>query len=296
MLDLPPFFLDHLALTKTPAFISPQIAESADPLPLIIFSHGWKGFSAASSGQAIELASQGYVVIAMQHTYGAITAVFPDGTVAPINPDALPAEEDDPNYEEIARRLVAQWADDISFVLYQLESSSGEAGSFFAGILDLSRIGVYGHSTGGGAAIQFCGTDPRCKAVLGMDPWMRPVSAEVIAGGVRQPAFFMFSEEWAQVVGKRNKNNFLFNQFRPNISDNRGVIEILGTSHLDFSDLPLLSPIAPLLGLKGPLRGERVIEIVDAYLVDFFGMTLMDQPSGMFSGSFEDFAEVRVWK
>src|SRR3990172_12786396 len=114
----------------------------------------------------------------------------------------------------------------------------------------------------------FCGKDPRCKAVLGMDPWMRPVSAEVISGGVRQPAFFMFSEQWAQDVGNRNKNNLLLDQFLPNNSDSRGVIEILGTAHLDFSDLPLLSPIAPLLGLKGPLNGERVIEIVDAYLVD----------------------------
>ena len=296
MLDLPPFFLDHLALTKTPAYVSPQIAESAGPFPLIIFSHGWKGFSAASTGQASELASQGYVVIALQHTYGAITTVFPDGTVAPINPKALPAEEDDPNYEVIARRLVAQWAGDISFVVDQLESSSGEAGSFFAGMVDLSRIGVYGHSTGGGAAIQFCGTDPRCKVVLGMDPWMRPVSAEVIAAGVRQPAFFMFSEEWAEVVGDRNKNNLLLDQFLPNNSDSRGVVELLGTAHLDFSDLPLLSPIAPLLGLKGPLNGQRVIEIVNAYLVDFFGMTLMDRPSALFEGEFDDFVEVRVFK
>lgn len=296
MLGLPPFFLDHLTLTKTPAYVEPLIADAAGPFPLIIFSHGWKGFSAASTGQAIELASQGYVVIAMQHTYGAITTVFPDGTVVPIDPAALPAEDDDPNYEVIARRLVAQWAEDISFVVDQLESSDGEAAAFLSAHLDLSRIGVYGHSTGGGAAIQFCGTDPRCKAVLGMDPWMRPVSAEVISGGVSQPAFFMFSEEWAEVVGNRNKNNFLFDQFRPNISDSRGVIEILGTSHLDFSDLPLLSPIAPLLGLKGPLSGERVIEIVNGYLVDFFGVTLMDKPSDLFDGGFGEFAEVKVFK
>ncbi len=296
LLGLPSFFLDHLALTKTPAYLSPQIADSASPFPLIIFSHGWKGFSAASTGQAIELASNGYVVIALHHTYGAITTVFSDGTVEPINPNALPAEETDPNYEVIARKLVAQWAGDISFVLDQLESSSGEAGIFFAQILDLSRIGVYGHSTGGGAAIQFCGTDPRCKAVLGMDPWMRPISAEVIAGGVSQPSFFMFSEEWAEDVGNRNKNNELFGELYPNNSDSRGVIEIVGTKHLDFSDLPLLSPIAPLLGLKGPLNGDRVIEIVNSYLVDFFGMTLMDRPSALFTGAFDDYAEVKIFK
>ncbi len=52
----------------------------------------------------------------------------------------------------------------------------------------LNRVGAYGHSTGGGAAIQFCGTDPRCKALLGQDPFMRPVSTEVLESGVTQPA------------------------------------------------------------------------------------------------------------
>ncbi|HRQ24429.1 MAG TPA: hypothetical protein PLF42_13455, partial [Anaerolineales bacterium] len=64
---------------------------------------------------------------------------------------------------------------------------------------------------GGGAAIQFCGTDMRCKAVLGMDPFMRPVSAEVIRGGVSQPSFFMFSQGWADIID--SKNNTLFNLF-----------------------------------------------------------------------------------
>ena len=30
----------------------------------------------------VELASYGYVAVAMQHTYGAIVTVFPDGQVA----------------------------------------------------------------------------------------------------------------------------------------------------------------------------------------------------------------------
>jgi len=295
LIGMPSFFLDHLAL-KTPAYQSAQIADSASLFPLVIFSHGLKGYSASNTSQAIELASRGFVVIAMQHTYGAITTVFPDGTVAPNNPNTLPADENDPNYEVAARKLVHQWAGDISFVLDQLESSSGEAGEFFSQKLNMSQVGVYGHSTGGGAAIQFCATDPRCKAVLGMDSWMRTVSAEVIASGVLQPSFFMFSQEWAEIVGNTNKNNDLFADFYPNNSSNLGAIEILGTKHLDFSDLPLLSPIAPLLGLKGPLNGSRVTEIVNSYMVDFFEMTLMDKPSPLFTGAFADYAEVKKLK
>jgi predicted dienelactone hydrolase len=288
---MPSYFLDHLTLVDIPAYQNAKLATAQKPFPIILFSHGWRGFNAQNSGQALELASHGYVVVAIQHTYGAITTVFQDGIIAPNNPYALPVNEDDPNYEVIARKLVDQWAGDMSFVLDQLYGPGNEAGDFFNSHLDFSRIGVYGHSTGGGAAIQFCGTDPRCKAVLGMDPFMRPVSAEVIENGLSQPSFFMFSQIWADDID--SKNNRLFNQFDQNFTDNMGVIVINGTKHYDFSDLPLLSPIAPQLGLKGPLNGTHVIEIVNAYLLGFFESTLNNNPSDLFGGSFNNFSEVR---
>ncbi len=293
-IDLPSFFLDHLALVKIPAYAESRVADRQDRFPVIVFSHGWNGFNAQSTSQALELASHGYMVIGIQHTYGAVVTVFPDGTVAPNNPNALPRDANAPNYEEVARMLVDQWAGDISFALEQFAASNEDPSSAFFQKLDMDRIGVYGHSTGGGASIQFCGTDPRCKAVLGMDPFMRPVSVEVIESGLSQPSFFMFSEAWAEDLDSRN--NQLFAEFRPHITDTLGVIEIFGTKHYDFSDLPLLSPIAPQLGLKGPLNGRRVTEIVDAYLVDFFDLTLKDSPSNLFDGAFTDYPEIKELK
>lgn len=291
-LGMPPFFLDHLALSVSPAYLNVPLTKTSESYPVILFSHGWRGFNAQNTGQAIELASHGYVVIATQHTYGAIITVFPDGTVAMNNPTALPKDAEDPNYEVVARKLVNQWSGDMSYVLDQFQGFNKETGNLFFQKLDMERIGVYGHSTGGGAAIQFCGVDPRCKAVLGMDPFMRPVSAEVIENGISQPSFFMFSQGWADLVD--SKNNKLFDQFLPSTTNNAGVIVINGTKHFDFSDLPLLSPIAPQLGLKGALNGKRVTEIVDTYLLDFFEMTLNNKPSALFSGVFDDFSEVKV--
>jgi dienelactone hydrolase len=291
-LGLPSFFLDHLALSISPAYLNVPLADVSEAFPVILFSHGWNGFNAQNTGQAVELASHGYVVIATQHTYGAVITVFPDGTVALNNPKALPEDANDPNYEVVARKLVNQWAEDLAFVLDQFQRFNEDAGSPFFQKLDMKRIGVYGHSTGGGAAIQFCGVDPRCKAVLGMDPFMRPVSAEVIENGISQPSFFMFSQGWTDLVD--SKNNKLFNQFYPNTTNNAGVISINGTKHFDFSDLPLLSPIAPQLGLKGSLNGKRVTEIVNSYLLDFFEMTLNNKPSALFDGSLDDFSEVKV--
>ena len=82
--------------------------------PTILFSHGWNGFAAQNSAQMVELASHGYVVLGIQHTYGAIVTVFPDGRVAKNNPDALPEGMTEPGYTDTARILVGQWAGDLS--------------------------------------------------------------------------------------------------------------------------------------------------------------------------------------
>ncbi|GAB4573428.1 MAG: carboxylic ester hydrolase [Anaerolineales bacterium] len=290
-IDLPPFFLDHLTLTNIPAYKDAEIASANEAFPIILFSHGWNGFNAQNAGQALELASRGYVVVGIQHTYGAVVTVFPDGTIAPNNPDALPRNGKDPNYEEVARVLAKQWAEDMSFSLDQLTVWNEAEGNPFFSKLDLSRVGAYGHSTGGGAAIQFCGSDVRCDAVLGMDPFMRPVSAELIETGIEKPSFFMFSQAWADDVNSPTSK--LFMRFLPNTKNNYGVIRIEGTKHFDFSDLPLFSPIAPQLGLKGPLNGGRVTHIVNLYLVDFFEMVLRGKETVLFDGGFDEFAEVK---
>ena len=291
-IGMPSFFLDHLALVAMPAYKESRVAlAEAGGYPVILFSHGWNGFSAQNTGQAIELASQGYIVVGMQHPYGAVITAFEDGTVAPNNPSALPAGAPDEEYEAAAQQLVDQWAGDLAHALNFLQQQNEEAGSPFYRSLDLTRIGAYGHSTGGGAAIQFCGTDTRCQALLGMDPFMRPVSHELLENGVTQPSFFMFSQRWSDDVGSRN--NQLFDKFVANTPGLVGVISIEGTEHFDFTDLPLLSPLAPRLGLKGPISGERVTVIINDYLLAFFDQTLKGVPMSLFDGQDQKYNEVR---
>jgi len=291
-IGMPSFFLDHLALVKVPAYIEPKVAKSDQGHPIILFSHGWNGFNAQNTGQALQLASNGFVVVGVQHTYGAVTTVFPDGTVAPNNPAGL-ASDDTPleEYETIAHTLVGQWAGDLDYSLTFMDELTNDPDSAFFQKLDLTRVGVYGHSTGGGAAIQYCGTHPECKALLGMDPFMRPVSYEVIDSGVTQPSFFMFSQRWTDDVDSRN--NALFNKFFPHVTDSLGVISIDGTGHYDFADLPLLSPLAPQLGLKGPINGKRVVTIVNDYLLSFFEATLNSKATTLFDNP-SPYAEVKI--
>jgi predicted dienelactone hydrolase len=293
-IHMPSFFLDHLALVKMPAFEETMIAPTEEGYPVILFSHGWNGFNAQNTGQAIELASHGYVVVAVQHPYGAVITVFDDGTTAYNNPAALPSGAPDDEYEAAAQKLANQWAGDLGFALDTLGVLNTDIGSPFGGKLDLSRVGVYGHSTGGGAAIQFCGIDSRCTALLGMDPFMRPVTPAILENGVKQPLFFMFSQSWADDMASRN--NELFRRFTDRAPLLLGVISIDGTAHYDFSDLPRLSPLAPRLGLKGPISGERVTTIINDYLIAFFDFTLKGIPTSLFEVGNQKYNEVRFSK
>jgi predicted dienelactone hydrolase len=288
LLGLPNFFLSHLQLVTTPAYENSPLAASFTPYPMIIFSHGWKGFRAQNTRQMLELASHGYVVIGMEHTYGAAVTVFPDGTIAPNNPSALPDGAPDDVYDAAARKLVNQWSGDIGYALGFMKSQNEDSTSPFYNHLDLNRVGVFGHSTGGGAAIEFCATDSRCKAGLTEDAFMTPVSVDVLNHGPQQPFFFMFSVKFPTA-----KNTRLFDQLYATVPQSDRAVTILGTAHYDFTDLPMLSPLAPQLGLKGPINGQRVVEIVDDYLLAFFDQTLKGQPTALFDGPSSQFPEVR---
>ena len=142
------------------------------------------------------------------------------------------------------------------------------------GRLDLERVGVFGHSTGGGAGIEFCATDTRCKAYLGLDAFLQPVSEEIISEiGLDQPALFLYSQSWRSAGDPR------FNRLRQHLRGDAFAFELLGADHYDFTDLPMLSPLAAQFGLKGPLPGERVVAIIDAYSLAFFDRYLKGQPA-----------------
>jgi len=72
-----------------------------------------------------------------------------------------------------------------------------------------------------------------------------------------------------------------------------GAVSIDGTTHYDFSDLPLLSPLAPQLGLKGPINGKRVTMIVDDYLLSFFETALNGNKSFLLGQLNHQFGEVK---
>jgi predicted dienelactone hydrolase len=287
-LGLPSFFLDHASLVKTHSYPGAAADSNQAPYPVVIYSHGWNGFRTVNLNQSEALASHGYVAVAVDHTYGAMLTVFRDGRVALNDPAALPPLTPTDAYQAGIQQLEATYAADLRFVMDQLALvNSGAIASPLAGRLDLGRVGLYGHSTGGGAVVLACQADPRCRAGLGMDAWLEPIPQAVLAQPLSQPFLFMRSQVWASAENDARLDTLY-------TGAQAGVIRltIAGTKHYDFTLLPLLTPLAPALGLKGPLNGQRVMTIVDDYLLAFFDQTLKGQARPLLDGPSPSYPEV----
>jgi len=269
-LDLPAFTLGHLKYVLANAYLEAEPIQDGSTFPVLIFSHGWEGFKEQNIYQVEELASHGYVVIGISHTYGSVITVFPDGRHMPTNQNALPDDVSDEVYGRASNTLVQQWAGDIARTLDELESMEQDSGVWFlSGQVDLEQVGVFGHSTGGGAVVEFCLTDERCQAIFGMDIWAEPAEPEVLELHLGQPTLSMLSEGW-YYPNEPDRNYDLIGTLAERAESNVDEIALIGTRHYDFTSLPLLTPLAAQLGLKGPIPGTLGLEIINAESVAFF--------------------------
>ncbi|MEM8858670.1 MAG: hypothetical protein AAGD96_10130 [Chloroflexota bacterium] len=281
-LGLPAFILDHLTLLNTYSYEETSPAEGE--FPLLIFSHGYNSFRGQSTTLMEDLASHGYIVVSMEHTYGSALTVFPDGEIIFHNEATLEGEG-----EELRRTgltLGNQWVEDIQFILDQVEAGGLEPNHPF-GQADLERIGVFGHSTGGGVTLTLCGRDSRCKAAFGLDAWLGPTPDEVIeSGGDPVPSFFLMSEFWPKTGNTNWIRSYLNN------SSNSTWATIKQTGHYDFSDIPFLSPLTVRLGLAGGIDPYRGQEISRAFVRGFFDTHLKNEPAEYLDKPDAQFPEV----
>lgn len=267
-LGLPPFFLDHLALSETNSYEAAPAASGR--FPVIVYSHGWGGFRSVALNQMEALAGQGFIVVAIDHTYASLSTTLSDGGARRIDVEALPSEDQvtPDEYQAASELLSLTFTEDIWFTLDQLEiieRGGVPAMSPVSGHLDLGRIGLLGHSTGGGAAFTACLGDPRCDAVLGQDPWLEPVPSTVIGSGLSVPFLAIRSEEWLS-----RPNDTLVVELVAASEGSGSLAFIDGTLHRDFTMLPAVSPLSSLAGLSGTLDSDQTFAAVDAVNVAFF--------------------------
>ncbi len=279
-LGLPSFLLDHVNLTALDVRQDAPLLTADAPYPLLLFSHGLSGIRAQNTAMVRELASQGFVVATIDHTYGNVLTIFPDGRTAFFSPDLFSGEGDPPH---TGNTLVGVWAADIGQVLDELAAWNETPDNEFSGNLDLARVGVFGHSTGGGAAVAFCGKDERCRAGVGLDAWLVPVADEIIAQGAAQPFLFLRADAWE--FDDAAQNDARAEQLLAESETAVFLATIAGAAHYDFSDLPLFSPLTAQLGLSSAMDSRYVVEMMTSMTAAFFRQELLDDGENLLFGA-----------
>ena len=304
-----PFLFDHLALVQTNTCPDLPLAKENTAYPVIIFSHGYTGVVSQNSIQMEELASHGFIVVSIAHTYEALASVYPDGMVVPYSKKRITAfynesEKLDPLFRQIdsttapaqkaellhqlidksaiANQGLLVWVKDICFVMDELERiNAGD--SRFSGRLDLSRIGVCGMSYGGAAAGQACLHDSRCKAGINMDglQYGRGFSGDAV---LNRPFMVMYNES------SQGINDFML----AHVTGPAYRVTVSGTAHYNFTDFSLISPLFRLMGLIGDIDGQRMAGILNAYTLSFFDQYLNDTKSQLLEGPSPDYPEVSI--
>ena len=268
---LPSWFWGHTGYTLSHATEDLPVAEGI--YPVVIYSHGWTGFRTDAINQIESLASNGYIVIAPDHTYGSAATVLSEDRVVPHDPEALPDPDEVGRdaYLAAGANLMATFAGDIITILDALDL--GQAGPFqpLIASADLDRVGIYGHGAGGGAAVMVCIVDERCSAVLGLDPWVEPLPDQVIRNDATRPALYIRSEGW-----QGTRNDALLRGIAARSEAVTYWLGIEGAEHNDLLATPLLTPMASQLGLRGSIPAGRILTIIDNYLLGFFGVFLLD--------------------
>lgn len=281
------------------------IASDDSPFPVILFGHGWGGTRVQNTFLTEDLASHGYVVVSIDHTYTSGRVALPDGRViddikgSPIIDLGTMSPEET---EAFWNRELEKWTADQIFVLDRLQADNLDTQSFWYRHLDTNLVGAIGHSFGGSAALRMCSVDPRVHSGINMDGWtfngVRDRSAD-------KPMMFMFEED----LDPRQENLHSSNlgervDAQLNIVDNDLVMDSLrrfggyrltinGAMHVDFTDQPLISPFRRITH-TGPIKPALVQRIVRDYALAFFDETLKKKRSPLLhSGNSSPFSEVQ---
>jgi hypothetical protein len=223
--------------------------------PVLLFSPGSGNDRDCGTTLVEELVSHDYVVVTIDHTHDSAEVEFPDGHVEPrtIPPDNLPI-----NTEAVSVRTA-----DTVFVLDQLRAIAAGRNPGVEGrplphglaeVLDLSRIGMYGHSMGGATAAWAMLDDRRIRAGINLDGAMY---GPVLTAGLDRPFLLMCSQlndltddpSWAQTWA--------------HLRGWHKELRLANSAHNSYTDLQSLVPQAAATIGFPPSTVEQLVGTID---------------------------------
>ena len=271
---------DHLVeRLRTRAYTGVPVAPGHHAV--LLYSPGLGDMRSDDTALEEDLASDGFVVVAIDHTHEAQRVQFPDGRIVSWS---VPYTSGSPygSTPAVAPRRV----EDLQFVAAGL-SQLDRGNPVLRGALDLARVGAFGFSLGGSTAANAMMTDPRIRAGADLDG---AIHDPVLGSGLSRPFMIMLDPG-------------AFAYFRPFVRRLTGpylVLQLDGSRHEAFTDDVWLSVlvrrVAPGLaaGSPGSVNASAAVGAESAYLDAFFETYLNGRPSSLLPGQSRTHPVVKV--
>lgn len=275
--NVSPEDIEYLDEIKDWALPDAPIVTERVPFPVLFFSPGFLMAAQLYSSLIEEMASHGYGVVALNHTDACWPVMFPDGTSPVILPElANIFSNKERSCMQMFDMTQETWIKDVEFVFSWLRNQP------LTKSLDLSRMGIFGHSFGGSTATEAVRQYNNFKAMVNLDGllfgpnWDKPFET---------PSLFVVAEK--QLTHEEALNagltieqcdNLLARSSKKvfdQLKDNSFYVTVKNADHATFVDSKLIkSPLSK--NQYHPLRG---IEITRVLLVDFFDHYLRNKKS-----------------
>jgi dienelactone hydrolase len=269
--------------------------------PLIVFSHGGLGVKSSNETLFKELASHGYVLCSIDHTYHSFYTTDEDGDTTWIDLGYIQELFAESPRTDIQQSYVyyKKWmnirTEDISFVIdYIISEAEDKNESSLHSLVNTSKIGVMGHSLGGSAALGIGRVRDDISAVIALEsPFMYDIE------GVEDGRFIFLDETYpVPVLNVYSDSAWHILSDRPQYAANYALLTdidatafnlyIKGVGHLGLTDFALTSPLLTrvLDGQKSTKEAEDYLKTINKICLEFFNSYLKGEGEFMSSGSY----------
>ncbi|MBO2451270.1 lipase [Actinomadura barringtoniae] len=300
---IPPGTVDW-AGARTHAAESAPVDARLGARPVVLYSPGFGVPRGVGTEAVEELVSHGYVVVTIDHTYEASLIEFPGGRVAT---QTLP-----PQSAQRTRTAIDTRVADTRFVLDRLKAlrsgrnPDAEHRALPRGLgrtLDLSRIGMFGHSAGGIQAAEAMRVDRRLDAGIDFDGTMEYSDGALVPvarTGLNRP--FMLMGAATGGTPQTHRTSRSWKAFWDHSSGWKRDLNVPAGSHYSYTDLQTILPaLSKPLGLPadkvrdfvGTVDPDRMTSALRAYVTAFFDRHLRGRTEPLLNGPSPAHPDVR---